>query len=95
VQSFAIDVCERNLAREVMAEMKKKPEDVYREDMFRAAKMSDAAAEKFLDKKYDDAELAKFMKHHGLKAIKKNRKLDRRAAMDGILLKLPEVRARI
>lgn len=95
VQKLIIEACRQNLALSIVKELSKKPEDIYFEDLFKMSSMREIEVRNYLDKKYDDSELKKFMKVTSVKIGKKKNKYDRHESINHIIDKLVEVRSRI
>jgi len=92
---YVLEACRKKTALKIVEELKKKPEDIYKEDLFHMARQSDDSAKKYIEKKYTDGELKKFMKAVSVTPGKKSGKYDRQASIQNILYKLTEARARI
>ena len=94
-EKYIIEACKKKTAASIVSELQKRPEDIFKEDLFYMARMSDDAARKYADKKYKDPDLKKFMKAVSVNTGKKSGKYDRQASLQNIVYKLPEVRSRI
>ncbi|KAB2929965.1 MAG: hypothetical protein F9K24_18200 [Leptonema illini] len=92
---FTVQCARRSDAQEILKEIRKKPEDILREEYYSLVRLSSASAEAHLAN-MSDAELSAFVKRHKI-PLKKRREgkktvLDRNSTINDILLRLEKER---